>query len=103
MSSAAFGEPQPAEVDHSVTLRLGGFAWDAIEQESARQGVSVEEMLAFAVMYYLADADSGRIAREISRSPYGANPLTPEDIMGDTKQPGQASPGADQPPPDAAP
>ena len=53
---------------------MGGFAWEAIEQESARQGCTVEELLAFAMMYYLADADSGRIAREISRSPYHATP-----------------------------
>jgi hypothetical protein len=34
------------------------------------QGVPVEELVSFAVMYYLADVDSGRIARRISRSPY---------------------------------
>lgn len=102
MSGAPFGGRQPVEVDHSVTLRLSGFAWEAIEQESARQGVSIEEMLAFAVMYYLADADSGRIAREISRSPYGADPLTPEDAAREADPPGRASPGADPTPPDAS-
>jgi hypothetical protein len=51
MSGAPFSGRQPLEVDHSITLRLTGFAWRAIEQESARQGVPVEEMLAFAAMY----------------------------------------------------
>jgi hypothetical protein len=75
VSGTPFGGRQPLEVDHGVNLRLSGFAWEAIEQESARQGVPVEELVAFAVMYYLADADSGRIARQISRSPYpGASP-----------------------------
>ncbi len=70
MSGRPFGDRQPMQLDHVVNLRMGGFAWEAIEQESARQGCTVEELVAFAVMYYLADADSGRIAREISRSPY---------------------------------
>ncbi len=53
-----------------MTLRLDDFAWEAIEQESAELGVSVEELIVFSVLYYLADVDSGRIARRISRSPY---------------------------------
>jgi hypothetical protein len=44
-------------------LRLGAFAWDAIEDEAARAGTTAEELIAFSVLYYLADADSGRIAR----------------------------------------
>ena len=32
-------------------------------------GVSVDELVAFSVVYYLADVDSGRIARRISRGP----------------------------------
>jgi hypothetical protein len=48
-----------------VTLRLEGFAWEALAQESARMGVAVEDVAAFAVLYYLADADSGRVARRI--------------------------------------
>lgn len=61
-------EPLPKE--HSVRVRVSDFAWDAIQQESARQGCSVDDLVAFAVMYYIADADSGRISRQISRSPY---------------------------------
>jgi hypothetical protein len=32
--------------------------------------VAVEDFIAFATLYYLADIDSGRVARQISRSPY---------------------------------
>lgn len=53
-----------------MTLTLEGFAREAIEEESARLGVSVEEFATFAVLYYLADIDSGRISRQITRSPY---------------------------------
>jgi hypothetical protein len=70
VSGTPLGGRQSLEADHGVNLRLSGFAWEAIEQESTRQGCSVDELVAFAVMYYLADADSGRIARQISRSPY---------------------------------
>jgi hypothetical protein len=53
-----------------VTVAMGSFAWEALEHESAETGVPVEDLVAFAVMYYLADLDSGRIARRIARSPY---------------------------------
>ena len=49
---------------------LDGFARGAVEQEAERLGVSASELVTFAVLYYLADLDSGRIARRISRSPY---------------------------------
>jgi hypothetical protein len=50
-----------------LTLRLDEFAWKATEEESARLGVSARELATFALLYYLADLDSGRIAREIPR------------------------------------
>jgi len=61
-------EPSPPSasgtaVSRRLALRLDTFAWEALEQESTRLGVSEEELVAFALMYYLADVDSGRIAR----------------------------------------
>jgi hypothetical protein len=56
--------------DRSVTLTLESFAWEAIDEEAARGGTTIEELIAFSVIYYLADVDSGRISREIARSPY---------------------------------
>lgn len=70
MSASAGGDPHTLAESRSLTLRLDGFAWAALESEAAREGVSVEEMVKFGVLYYLADADSGRIARRISVSPY---------------------------------
>ncbi len=60
-----------------VELHLDGFALEALEQEAGRIGVSPEEVMTFALLYYLADLDSGRIAREISTSPYGQRPDRP--------------------------
>jgi hypothetical protein len=58
------------DVDRSLSLPMDAFAWEAIEEESARLGVSVEALVAFSVLYYLADVDSGRVARRITMSPY---------------------------------
>jgi hypothetical protein len=90
MSGTSFGGRRPLEVDHSVNVRLSGFAWEEVERESARQGCSAEELVAFAVMYYLADADSGRIARQISRSPY-PEASAPEHASPDDPSPGPGS------------
>jgi hypothetical protein len=57
------GDPQ------SVELHLDDFAWDALTQESNRLRVSREELARFSLLYYLADLDSGRIARRWRRSP----------------------------------
>jgi hypothetical protein len=54
----------------TLTLSLDGFAWEALEQERVRLGVSLEELVSFSVLYYLADSDSGRLARRITASPY---------------------------------
>ncbi len=49
----------------SVGLRLSPSATDALAAEAKRLGVSTEELANFSVLYYLADLDSGRIARTI--------------------------------------
>jgi hypothetical protein len=49
-------------------VRLDHFACEALAEESSRLGVSCEELAAFSVLYYLADLDSGRIARTLPRS-----------------------------------
>jgi hypothetical protein len=59
-----------AAAARSLSLPMDVFAWETVEEESARLGVSVEELVAFSVLYYLADVDSGRVARRIVMSPY---------------------------------
>jgi hypothetical protein len=68
-----------AERLRSIELHLDAFARDALDSESARLGVSAEELLTFSLLYYLADVDSGRIAREIGRSPLSPAPGRPAD------------------------
>ena len=63
-------DPQNTSAQHDLTLRLDGFARETIDEETTRLGVPVEELIAFSVLYYLADIDSGRIARAVPTSLY---------------------------------
>jgi hypothetical protein len=49
----------------SIGLNLGASVGEALTLEANRLGVSIEELAGFSVLYYLADLDSGRIARSI--------------------------------------
>lgn len=55
-------------MERELMLDLDDFAWRAIQDESAELGIRAEELIAFSVLYYLADRDSGRIARRIPPS-----------------------------------
>jgi hypothetical protein len=57
-----------APADQPLALTLDAFAWEALLQESAALGVPVDELAVFAILYYLADLDSGRVARRIGRT-----------------------------------
>lgn len=70
MSRPRSGETQDEHAERSVTLTLEGFAWETLDKEAAREGVTTDELITFSVLYYLADVDSGRISRRITRSPY---------------------------------
>jgi hypothetical protein len=50
-----------------LTIELTDFGYERARKEAERQGVSVEEVVTHAVMYYLADLDSGRAAARIFR------------------------------------
>jgi hypothetical protein len=63
-------EDRQVREGRGLTLQLDGFAAEAIDEEAARLGISVDELVSFSVLYYLADVDSGRIARQIATSPY---------------------------------
>jgi hypothetical protein len=55
--------------ERSLLVHLSDFAWEALDEESTRLGVSIEELVGFSVLYYIADADSGRIARRADAIP----------------------------------
>ena len=70
MSEASERRDRQIQEGRSVTVRLEGFAAEAVGEEADRLGVSADELVNFSVLYYLADVDSGRIARQILTSPY---------------------------------
>jgi len=39
--------------------------WEGLESEARRQGVPVERLLEHAALLYLADSDSGRLAKRV--------------------------------------
>lgn len=70
MSESRASDCQEARAERSLTLKLEGCTWETLCEEAAREGLTVEELITFSVLYYLADLDSGRIARRVSMSPY---------------------------------
>jgi hypothetical protein len=50
---------------HTLALELDAFAWETLAEQAAELGVDVEELVAFAALYYIADLDSKRIARRL--------------------------------------
>jgi hypothetical protein len=77
MSSSRAASLSTGGRSRQFTLQLDEFGSRALEQESERLGVSQEELVRFALLYYLADIDSGRTARGIPGAPSpegGAHP-----------------------------
>jgi hypothetical protein len=50
---------------HTVALQLDAFAWETLSEQAAELGVPVDDLVAFSVLYYIADLDSKRIARRL--------------------------------------
>jgi hypothetical protein len=54
-----------AHREHRLALSFDTFAWEALTVQSTELGVSIEELVSFSVLYYIADLDSKRIARRL--------------------------------------
>ena len=52
----------------SVTVRLDEETWRALNDEADRQHVSAAELTRHAVLYFLADVDSGRVGARLERA-----------------------------------
>jgi hypothetical protein len=48
--------------DATLRVRLDDETWRALDDEAGRQGVTPDVLAVHAVMYFLADLDSGRLA-----------------------------------------
>ena len=63
-----------SRVSRELKLELDDFTREALEEEAAQLGVPAEDLVRFAVLYYLADRDSGRIARRLPLLPPPGKP-----------------------------
>ncbi|MEA2468489.1 MAG: hypothetical protein QOJ57_2615 [Thermoleophilaceae bacterium] len=62
-----------------ITIEFDEFGWQSLSAEATRQGVTLEELLVHAAMYYLADLDSGRVAARVFRSVVDEEEKPPEE------------------------
>jgi hypothetical protein len=65
-SFADDGEPERRHA--GVEVEVDDATWDALDREARRQTVAIGALAAHAVLYFLADSDSGRVAQRISDS-----------------------------------
>lgn len=72
-----------------VRLPLGSFAWQTANEEAMRAGLTIEELITFSLLYYLADRDSGRISRHIADSPSGELHRRRERRISERRHPGE--------------
>jgi hypothetical protein len=45
-----------------LSVHLDAFGWGRLSEEARRQGIGESELAAHAILYYLADLDSGRLS-----------------------------------------
>ena len=57
-----------------VEVEFDEFGWEALTDEARRQGVTIEALVAYAAMYYLADADRERFSHRVRPTRRGASP-----------------------------
>ncbi|MEA2151911.1 MAG: hypothetical protein QOI18_144 [Solirubrobacteraceae bacterium] len=66
-SADAEGHEAP-DRDRTVVLHPGEFLGATLVEEADRLGVTKEQLVTFAVLYYLADLDRERTARRVPSS-----------------------------------
>jgi hypothetical protein len=59
--------PEPP-LGTSLHVGLDDATWAALAEEARHQGVTVEELALHAVMYFLGDLDSGRLAGRLEEA-----------------------------------
>jgi hypothetical protein len=56
-------------MERKVEVEFDQFGWEALEEQARCEGVSIEELVYHAALYYLADADRGRFSHRVPRDP----------------------------------
>lgn len=59
---------EPERRRTSIPVELDDSTWEALLQEARSQGVDISALAAHAVLYFMADVDSGRVAKRMDDS-----------------------------------
>jgi hypothetical protein len=54
--------------DPGIKVAFDDDTWDALEEEAGRQGIEPEDLAVHALLYFLADLDSGRVASLLDKA-----------------------------------
>jgi hypothetical protein len=60
--------PREEALTAQVEVELGQRAWQTLVEEAASQAVAPETLARHALLFFLADADSGRLAATVERA-----------------------------------
>jgi hypothetical protein len=60
-----FSRVEPQRRGAGLRVELADPTWNALVQEARRQGVDICVLAAHAVLYFIADVDSGRVAQRM--------------------------------------
>ena len=66
-------------MDRRIDVEFDEFGWEALTELARREGVSIEELVRHAAMYYLADVDRERFSHRVPRFPARRDPGVPAD------------------------
>jgi hypothetical protein len=59
---------EEALTDARVEVKLGERAWETLAKEAASQAVAPDTLARHALLFFLADVDSGRVAAAVERA-----------------------------------
>jgi hypothetical protein len=60
--------------EHAITVELDAWAHEELERAARARAIAPAKLAAYAIAYYLADEDSGRVARRTVPPGLGAEP-----------------------------
>jgi hypothetical protein len=59
---------------YRVEVEFQEFGWSALHEAAESQGVTIEELIQHAAMYYLASADQGRVSHKVPAASAAESP-----------------------------
>jgi hypothetical protein len=66
---------------HNLEVEFDEFGWQSLSEEAERQGVTLEELVAYAAMYYLAEADTEQLSHRVMPRGQGSGRGASQDAI----------------------